>query len=507
MHKKKKFFGTDGLRIDRGDEVPVLPVMWLWYRFLAVNEINIIAGPSSIGKTTIAISVAAAVTRGGQLPDGAYAPMGSVLVWSGEDSIEHTLAARFIAAGADMSKVFFIREAYENGNERPFDFQRDHERLVAHLEAHRDIKVVLIDPIVSVVKGNVNSNQAVRAGLEPLRALAEQYGVAIIGITHTTKGSAKKKPLEQMTGSFAFGAVARVVIIVAKDKSLPGNSKRGVIVLAKTNNAPEDGGFGYEIQEATVPTENRLFAARTSFIGWYPEMIQGTNEEILARASDQIKTGNPSAVEVAKEFLIQLLRDGPMLRNHVYTAAEQEEISYKSLEKAKRELGVISKKTRQDTDEMRSMWSLPQDFTRGMTQQHTTGPLFPAVWGAVVGSGGDLEISRPYFAVQVGQQGQVVQPGHVGVIGSLGQQPVRQMELWLVNGYNECASECRRYYQGLARKPNEPEQDFVIRVVEQSMSKNFNDTDEEKKMNDHIRDLLLRNAPQWPDCPIPYGLI
>ena len=55
------------------------PVKWLWPGWLALSKLHLLAGTAGTGKTTIAVGIAAAITTGGKLPDGADAPLGSVL--------------------------------------------------------------------------------------------------------------------------------------------------------------------------------------------------------------------------------------------------------------------------------------------------------------------------------------------------------------------------------------------------------------------------------------------
>ena len=47
----------------------------------------------------------AATTIGGTLPDGSVAPIGDVLVWSGEDDAKDTILPRFVAADSACSRM------------------------------------------------------------------------------------------------------------------------------------------------------------------------------------------------------------------------------------------------------------------------------------------------------------------------------------------------------------------------------------------------------------------
>jgi RecA-family ATPase len=83
-----------------GSSVTMEPTDWLWHEWLACGTLQVFAGPAGLGKTTIALSFAATLTRGGLWPDGSRCVRpGSVIFWSGEDAVEKTLLPRFVAMG------------------------------------------------------------------------------------------------------------------------------------------------------------------------------------------------------------------------------------------------------------------------------------------------------------------------------------------------------------------------------------------------------------------------
>jgi putative DNA primase/helicase len=66
-------------------DITLRPISWLWKNWLARGKVHIIAGQPGVGKSTIAMKIAATVSAGGLWPDGSRAKQGKVIIWSGED--------------------------------------------------------------------------------------------------------------------------------------------------------------------------------------------------------------------------------------------------------------------------------------------------------------------------------------------------------------------------------------------------------------------------------------
>lgn len=342
-------------------DIPVLPIIWLWRFWLARGKLHILAGPSSTGKTTLALQVAATLTRGGTWPDGSQASMGRVVIWTCEDGIEDTIMPRLIACGVDQSKVYILRVTKENNRTRAFDFTRDLAPLAAKVGELGDVALVIIDSIVQVVTGNSNNNSQVRKDLDPLVKFAEQTNCAILGLTHVNKGSKKKDPLERVNGSTAIGALARLVWIVARDvTNHAGNGvPSSVLVRAKSNLGPTEGGFAYHVQGVDVPIDT-FNTTHSSRVVW-DYQLQGSPKEIL----DEAEGGGTGGGEASKRedrkqeamtFLLALLASGPVPTEKVEEDAKLAGLSWATVRRASDDLRV--KKYRAIGDS-KWYWSLP----------------------------------------------------------------------------------------------------------------------------------------------------
>jgi hypothetical protein len=190
-----------GLWTVRGSEVIPKRVDAIWKDSkggvrLARGEHTLIAGEPGLGKSQTVIAAGAAVTKAGYWPCGeGRAPLGSLIILAAEDSIEHTLVPRLIAAGADLSRVYFVQAAVtEDGKgRRTFNFQADLAKLKELIKDTSDAVLVIIDPVTAYMgKIDGHKNTDVRGVLAPLGELAQECNVAILSVTHFTKGTGRR---------------------------------------------------------------------------------------------------------------------------------------------------------------------------------------------------------------------------------------------------------------------------------------------------------------------------
>jgi putative DNA primase/helicase len=324
----------------RASDLEPEPITWLWPGWLAAGKVHILAGAPGTGKTTIALALAATITSGGRWPDGTRAEPGNVIVWSSEDDPRDTLVPRLALMGADLSRVFFVGDVLENGERRSFDPARDVESLRRKLVEIGGAKLVIFDPVVCAVAGDSHRNAEVRRGLQPLADLARDSRCALLGITHFSKATAGREPLERLNGSIAFSALARVVMVATKRRE-EGEDGRTVRVLcrAKSNVGPDDGAFEYDLRQAELKTHPGVF----SIAVLWGRAIEGTARELLAEAeADQDDVG--STLEEAKRFLADLLADGPLTANEIKRDADSAGYSWRTIHRAADKLGVEKRK-------------------------------------------------------------------------------------------------------------------------------------------------------------------
>jgi putative DNA primase/helicase len=321
----------------RAADVTPEPITWLWNGWLAAGKMHILGGAPGTGKTTISMGLAATVTTGGRWPDGSRSIAGNVVIWSGEDDPADTLIPRLALSGADLSRVYFVADILEGNERRSFDPARDMEPLRRKLVEIGEVRLLIVDPVVSAIAGDSHKNAEVRRGLQPLVDLAGSMRCALLGITHFSKGTGGRDPVERITGSLAFGALARVVLVAAKHQE-EGEDGRTVRLFcrAKSNIGPDDGGFEYDLHQAELKTHPGIFS---SSVLW-GDAVEGAARELLATAEATGDDGEGGALADAKRFLADLLADGPLPTKAIKADADGAGHSWATIRRAQKALGI-----------------------------------------------------------------------------------------------------------------------------------------------------------------------
>src|SRR5262249_3962054 len=196
-------------------------VEWLWPDRFARGKFGLIAGMPDMGKGQIAAFMVAAVTAGVELPCGeGHMPQGNVIWLNAEDGLQDTVVPRLVAAGSDLKRIRFINSAHVNGQERTFNLVTDLPLLRKAIEEMGDVVLIIIDPMSAYLGvGKVDGRSAtdVRGVLTPLKEMAEELHIAVIGIAHFNKKDDIKSALLRVSDSIAYVAAARHVYAVIDD--------------------------------------------------------------------------------------------------------------------------------------------------------------------------------------------------------------------------------------------------------------------------------------------------
>jgi hypothetical protein len=327
---------------------------WLWPGRFARGKIGLIAGLPDMGKGQIAAFITAAVTAALELPcDEGAAPQGNVIWFNAEDGASDTIKPRLIAAGADISRVHIVKGARVGGEDKTFSLVTDLQLLRKAIKRIGNVVLVIIDPMSAYLGvGKVDGRSAtdVRGVLTPLKDMAEELHIAVIGIAHFNKKDDIKSALLRVSDSIAYVAAARHVYAVLDD---PEDKNSKLFVKAKNNLARDTKALRYGMGVKTVGHDKKLGVdINAPYIIWHPQHVEITANEAMQAATGQ------TAKREAREFLLDRLEAGPVKADDLFEEAEQNGISKSTLKRAKKDLEIKSQKQRGGM-EGAWVWELP----------------------------------------------------------------------------------------------------------------------------------------------------
>ena len=304
------------LKIIKMSEIQSQEIEWLWFPYIPYGKLTIIQGDPGDGKTTLVLNLAAKLSKGEALDKDMDIKEPIIVIYqTAEDGLADTVKPRLELAGADCEQIIVIDESDKS-------LSMADERLEEAIQT-TGAKLLILDPIQAYLGGGMDMNRAneARDMTKKLGALAEKYKCAIVLIGHMNKASGNKAAYRGM-GSIDFFAVARSVLLVGR---IEGEPNIRAVVQIKNNLAA----FGH-------PKAFALSEAGFRWLGDYDI----TADEILGGIAPKA-----NKLEQAKKLLRELAETSNAVQsNEIFDMAEEQGISKRTLESAKKELGIRAKK-------------------------------------------------------------------------------------------------------------------------------------------------------------------
>ena len=287
-------------------------VGWLWRWYVPVGKIITLDGDPGLGKSTVALDIAARVTVGGEWPDGSRCdPPGDVLIMSAEDGVADTIRPRLDAAGADSSRVHVIDHGIDEWGEPKALTLGDIYEIERHI-TETNARLLVIDVLMAYMPGDANKDQDVRKALTPLAKVAERTECTMLLLRHLRKNKGGE-PVHQGGGSIGIVGAARAGYVIVRD---PDHDDVRIFASVKSNLASRPKSLTFRL----VGAANGAVA-----VDWTGEDRRSASElllrhhnalgEISSRISEYVNTrpGTRSA-DVAKDFGVN-----PKLANQYLT--------------------------------------------------------------------------------------------------------------------------------------------------------------------------------------------
>ena len=313
--------------IIRLSEVQPAPVDWLWKPYLPTGMLAMLSGDPSSGKTYASLSIGASFTVG-RVPccDVACEP-GDIVYLTVENSPAHVLRPRFDSLGGDPRRFHLLLGTIDEIEGEKSKFSAMSLSEVDVLEETiqtTKARLVVIDPIQSFLGAGVDFHRSneTRPVLDGLARLAEKHSCCILLVRHISKASTNRA-IHRGLGSIDFTGAVRSELLAGSDSSDPN---RRALVHIKSNVGKLGASVGFVIDDAGFRWTGESSLTATAILA--PE----------ARSDDV------SAMKEATEFLKQALAHGGRSANDLIEQASAMGISFRTLKRAKANVGVKSQK-------------------------------------------------------------------------------------------------------------------------------------------------------------------
>ena len=336
-------------------EIALEHVEWVWPGRLARGKHTAIGGDPGGGKSNLTMYIAATVSMAAEWPCGeGRAPHGSVLILSAEDGASDTIIPRLHACEADLGRVHIV-SAVKQGSDRrrSFNLQADLKLLEQKIDELGDVVLVIIDPVSSYLgKTDSHKNAEVRGVLEPLSEMAERKRVAVLSVTHFSKGGATNgtKAILRFIGSIAFIGAPRIAFALIEDSD---NPDRRLLLHAKNNLAPPPQGLAFKLRQCLVGKEN----IATSAVSWDAEPVSITADQALAADTG----GESRPCDEAESFLKEALSNGAVPAKQLKAEAGDYGLSWATVRRAKKKIGIATKRDGFGPGSV-VLWEMPSRF-------------------------------------------------------------------------------------------------------------------------------------------------
>ncbi|HUO10497.1 MAG TPA: AAA family ATPase [Phycisphaerae bacterium] len=387
------------LILRRFSNIQPKPIDWLWLHRIPRGKLSLLAGDPGSGKTTLALDLAAHLSRGEPLPTPqspgieslgtsplttdppAGRPLATLLL-SPHDDPADTLRPKLEAMHANLHHIIHLENFHSL---IPTPHRRSTtgnppspiEKLNLVIDDIPNLALLIIDPITHFLglsdrlsplnPDDPSAPNRPRAILLQLAQLAKDRDIAILLTTRLSKKIDHTLPpnaLQKILGPLAFPSAARSVMLLSPlppspasmtprchvpspahqplDNTNPAQPPHSEFTDSLIPNSPTHLLIPLKLNGAPLP--NPLPLTITNTITWHPDLplpSLAPTPKKLARGG----AGRPDIIaQSAANWLRQALADGPVSSLTILDAAKANAISHSTLERAKEIARIQSRK-------------------------------------------------------------------------------------------------------------------------------------------------------------------
>lgn len=312
---------------------------------LMLRKTTLLSGLPGTGKSWIGASIAASLSAGRPVwppslcPECVARPPANVLMLAGEDGIGDTIRPRIDLLEGDPDRVIVMPGIFvevEGEDVREVDVQLDKlDDIRAALEDVRPT-LIIVDTVTEHFPAGADANKAVevRAALRGIARLAEDADASLLLIHHLNKAQSGPA-IFRSSGSLDFVALARSVLITGEHEGRPA------LAHAKAN--------------LTRRAPTLLYTLEHGVLNW-----TGTSDataDDLVNTTHQPYAGNARGEAI--EFLQEHLTQGPLKAAEIHQLAKRSGITEKTLNRAKKELNIMTQRIGTVGGGGYFIWALP----------------------------------------------------------------------------------------------------------------------------------------------------
>ena len=329
-------------------------IEWLWKPFIAFGKVTMIQGDTGVGKTSLMVKIVADCTNGlkpptqfhGELQEQEKAEPLTTFYVTTENGIEDTLIPMFDLYGGDREHLY-----YQDEDEGHFVLNEDEIRAVVR---QFGAKLIVIDPWQEFLDDIAStSNEKIRAMIRSVQRVAEETGAAVVLCGNFTKARAGSD-LNKGMGGAELTNTLRSLLTVREDPY--GNSHIRILKTTKMSF------IGKELSPVGLKQEEDYTVSYIQWLEYKAEQEERIAKEKLGRSSggkgsDEKNNENDqekSRIQKGKDFLLEVLENGPMDSRILYEKARARGISRATLNRAK----VLAEVHSKQQGNRSSLWKL-----------------------------------------------------------------------------------------------------------------------------------------------------
>jgi hypothetical protein len=346
----------------KASEIEEKPMVWLWKNSVPIAMLTLLSGNPSAGKTFIAVEIASRLSKGRSFPGSPIAMKGSSIFITVESPEAEVWKPRLVACGADLDRVIHVSGVYSKTEKfRLFNVQENLPALERDIDNDPEIKLVIIDPLISFLDETVDTNNSiqVRQAMDSLAVFAAKKKIAVIILAHLNKDE-RKAMIQRSAGSIQFVASAMTVWIVAED---PDERGRKLMIPVKNNLGPMIDSWAFSIESVSYESKSGA-RIETGRVLLKNDPVRDIDPEAIVSPFSRSDVAKLSKAAMARELLTrEILEGGPKSVKEIIEKAKQLGLFYKDLWRAKNQLGIDDARTSFQSE---SLWIPPAYPKRGI---------------------------------------------------------------------------------------------------------------------------------------------